>query len=153
MFALYLYLNSLFFPLQNNDKIWTVYDTNVTAPRLNYLKNWCYIDHKNDHRGMKAEQVPKNWVTSNIKSPSWTNILQLTTMPLSGNIEDNIGGKNMHVKFASALYNTEIVKVITEYWGKPFKLYLGWGNNSTNYIRYNTYNTYNLNDEKECETV
>lgn len=131
-----------------NDKIWTVHkDTNAT--RLKGFTNWCYINYSKSHVGMNNEQQPKDWVINIIAAPNWATKLQFTVMPISNRLEDNPGGKQMHLKFGSPSTTEDNVKVIVEYWGQPFKLYLGWSTDNPSNIHSNR--LFNRHDSEELE--
>lgn len=89
-------------------------------PRFPNITNWCYIEFKEDHRGRSANQPLNERTCLEIPILLDLKIMQITPYNAKGKV-----GNGLYSYIFKARTSFSFVFVELEYWGRPWKLYIG----------------------------
>lgn len=88
--------------------------------RLPNINNWCYIKFNEGHLGWSANQPLDEWTRIFIPISYNLKMIQITPCDESGNPGNGI---RSYIFEAYSAYN--VLYVSLEYWGSPWRLYIG----------------------------
>lgn len=90
-------------------------------PRLPDYGPWCVFEFNESHVGWSANQPPQEWTRIFLPACNSMQGVQITPYDSSGNVTR--AGTQMHIFEAYASFG--VLYVGLEYWGEPWKLYIG----------------------------
>lgn len=82
---------------------------------------WCVINFNESHVGWSANQPPQEWTRIFLPTGCWKQAIQITPYGANGNVTR--AAKQSYIFEAYASFG--VLYVGLEYWGGPWKLYIG----------------------------